>query len=106
MPFIAKLGDVTTDGGVIIGPGWPNITLNGIPLAKPGAGPVPGDKIAPHACCGAPGCFIHCISTVQAQRMIGRITINGLPMVVAGDIPTCGIPIASQTVPTLALAGP
>jgi uncharacterized Zn-binding protein involved in type VI secretion len=100
MPFIAKLGDVTADGGIIVGPGWPNVTLNGIPLAKI------ADSIAPHACCGAPGCEIHCVSKVQAQRMIGRITVNGLPMVVAGDIPTCGIPIASQTLPTLALAGP
>ena len=100
MPFIAKLGDVTADGGIIVGPGWPNVTLNGIPLAKI------ADVIAPHACCGAPGCEIHCISTVLAQRMIGRITVNGLPMVVAGDIPTCKIPIALQKIPTLAFAGP
>jgi len=106
MPFIAKLGDVTTDGGVIIGPGWPNITLNGIPLAKPGAGPFLGDKIAPHACCGEPSCIIHCKSTVEAQLMIGRITVNGLPMVVQGDIPTCGVPITIQNFPTPAFAGP
>jgi uncharacterized Zn-binding protein involved in type VI secretion len=106
MPFIAKLGDVTADGGVIVGPGWPNVTLNGIPLARPGAGEVLGDKIAPHACCGEPSCFIHCISTVEALIMIGRITVNGFPMVVQGDIPTCKVPIATQTIPTLAFAGP
>lgn len=100
MPFIAKLGDVTADGGVIVGPGWPNITLNGIPLSKT------GDTITPHACCGAPGCEIHCVSKVVPQRMTGRITINGLPMVVFGDIATCGLPIASQTLPTAAIAGP
>jgi len=106
MTFIVKVGDVTADGGVIVGPGWPNITLNGIPLSRPQVGKLSGDKIAPHACCGAPGCEIHCVSKVLAQRMVGRILINGLPMVVQGDVALCGFPIASQTVPTAAYAGP
>lgn len=107
MPFIVKLTDITYDGGIVVGPGWPTVTLNGIPLARPRMGPkIPGDKITPHACCPEPSCVIHCISEVQALRMIGRITINGFPMVVAGDPATCGFPIASQKVPTAAFAGP
>lgn len=100
MSFIAKVGDFTADGGLVVGPGWPNVTLNGAALAKP------GDTIAPHACCGAPGCDIHCVSKVAAQRMIGRITINGFPMVVFGDLATCGLPMASQGIPSMAVAGP
>ena len=106
MTFIVKVGDVTADGGVIVGPGWPNITLNGIPLSRPQVGKLSGDKIAPHACCGAPGCEIHCVSKVLAQRMVGRISINGAPMVVFGDLPTCGVPIAMQGIPAMATAGP
>jgi uncharacterized Zn-binding protein involved in type VI secretion len=100
MPFIAKIGDLTADGGIITGPGWPNVTINGAALTKP------GDSITPHACCGAPGCDIHCVSKVLAQRMIGRITVNGAPLVVFGDLPTCGVPIAMQGIPAMATAGP
>lgn len=106
MPFIAKIGDVTADGGIITGPGWPNITLNGIPLTRPQVGKLSGDSITPHSCCGAPGCDIHCVSKVLAQRMVGRITINGLPMVVHGDVALCGFPIAMQGSPAMAIAGP
>jgi len=113
MPFIVKIGDMTADGGIISGPGWPNITLNGIPLARPGTGTGAeglklADKITPHPCCGSPGCQVHCVSQVLAQRLIGRITVNGLPMVVMGDVPTCGPlgVISKQTIPTTAFAGP
>lgn len=96
--FLAKQLDVVSDRGYIVGGGWPGVTINGINAAKP------GDKVAPHACCGAPGCDIHCVAVMTAKLKM-NITINGAPVVVQGDLATCAEPVNRQTVPSAVFVG-
>ncbi len=97
--FLAKQLDVVSDRGFIVGGGWPNVTINGINAAKP------GDKVAPHLCCGSEGCDIHCIAVMTGLIKINQITINGIPVVVQGDLATCGEPVNRQTIPSAVFVG-
>lgn len=96
--FLAKQLDVVSDRGFIVGGGWPNVTINGIAAAKP------GDLVAPHLCCGAPGCDIHC-SAVMTAKLKPMITINGMPVVIQGDQATCAEPVNRQTIPSAVFVG-
>jgi uncharacterized Zn-binding protein involved in type VI secretion len=96
--FLAKQLDVVSDRGFIVGGGWPMVTINGIAAAKP------GDAVAPHACCGAPGCDIHCVAVMTA-KLKPQITINGMPVVVMGDQATCMEPVNRQTIPSAVFVG-
>ena len=98
--FLAKQLDVVSDRGFIVGGGWPNVTINGINAAKP------GDLVAPHACCGAPGCEIHCKAIMTGLLKAGQITINGIPVVIQGDLATCAEPVNRQTIPSAVFIGP
>lgn len=98
--FLAKQLDVVSDRGFITGGGWPGVTINGINAAKP------GDIVAPHACCGGPSpCEIHCVAVMTALLKVGQITINGLPVVVQGDLATCKEPVNRQTIPSAVFVG-
>lgn len=98
MPFIAKQLDIVSDRGVIKGIGHPNIRINGIPAAAL------GDKVAPHACCGSPGCEIHCKAVLMTGSIRPNIRLNGQPVIIAGDLATCKEPINRQGKPSLVMA--
>ena len=83
MAFVAKIGDVVLDRGVIMGPGHINVTINGVPLAAA------FDEVAPHGCCGAPSCEIHCVAFLEFGKIFPNITVNGQPIIVHGDQATC-----------------
>lgn len=89
MLFVAKLGDIVADRGIIIGPGHPNVLINGIPLAAA------GDLVAPHGCCGAPGCSIHCAAVLLLGRR-ANILVNGQPIITQTDLASCRDPITMQ----------
>jgi uncharacterized Zn-binding protein involved in type VI secretion len=96
MLFIAKLGDIVGDRGVITGPGHPTVLLNGIPLAAA------GDIVTPHSCCGVPGCEIHCVAVLLTGRR-ANITVNGQPIITQTDLASCLDPITMQRVVTTAM---
>ena len=96
--FLSKQLDIVSDRGYIVGGGWPNVTINGIAAAKP------GDVVAPHLCCGAPGCDSHC-AAVMTARVMPNITINGIPVVVQGDLASCGEPVNRQSIPSAVYVG-
>lgn len=83
MAFVAKIGDVVLDKGVIIGPGHINVMINGIALAAA------FDEVAPHGCCGAPTCESHCVAFLGFGEIFPNITVNGQPIIVHGDLATC-----------------
>lgn len=77
MPLISLVG-VDQAGGVITGPGKPNWTWNGSPIS------VLGDAVAGHG----PG--PHGGPTMVEGS--GWMTIDGIPVVHAGDAASCGHP--------------
>ena len=75
MPIVSLVG-IDTAGGTIKGPGKPNWTWNGAPIS------VVGDDVENHG----PG--VH-----QGPKMVqgsGWMTIDGIPVVHAGDAASCG----------------
>ncbi len=92
--FAAKQFDIVSDKGVIGGVGHPNIRINGIPMAAM------GDKVAPHACCGSPGCQIHCVAVLSMGKLRPNIRVNGQPIIVQGDLATCKESINRQGKPS------
>ena len=70
MAFVAKIGDVVLDRGVIMGPGHINVMINGVPLAAA------FDEVAPHGCCGSPGCEIHCVAFLEFGKIFPNITVS------------------------------
>jgi uncharacterized Zn-binding protein involved in type VI secretion len=95
--FAAKQLDIVSDRGVICGTGHPNVRINGIPMAAL------GDKVAPHACCGAPGCEIHCVAVLSMGSIRPNIRVNGQPIIIQGDVATCKEPINRQGKPSLVM---
>jgi len=96
--FAAKQFDIVSDRGAICGTGHPNVRINGIPMAAL------GDKVAPHACCGAPGCEIHCVAVLSMGSIRPNIRVNGQPIIIQGDVATCKEPINRQGKPSLVMA--
>jgi|LauGreDrversion4_2_1035121.scaffolds.fasta_scaffold39770_3 uncharacterized Zn-binding protein involved in type VI secretion len=99
MPFVAKIGDVVLDRGLIVGPGHINVRINGIPLAKV------WDEVAPHGCCPAPSCEIHCAAFLGLGYEVPNVLVNGQPIIVQGDLATCLDPITFSPLPTPIFAG-
>ena len=79
MPGVSLVG-VDTAGGVITGRRQSRVTVNGHTVA------VMGDDVASHAPCPAPAS--HC-AAVMVQGS-SRVTIDGIPIVRAGDAASCG----------------
>jgi uncharacterized Zn-binding protein involved in type VI secretion len=82
MPPAARVGDVTAHGGVIVGPGAPNVLIGGLPAALVGdmhacplidAAPHVGGPILP------PGALTVLISGRPAAAMGGLCTCTGPP---------------------------
>lgn len=79
MPAAARFGDITTHGGTIIGPGIPNVIIEGKPAA------VVSDL---HACALPPTNHQPTVSLFP----VGSVTvlIGGKPALRAGDVCLCG----------------
>ena len=79
MPPAARLGDVSTHGGVITGPGVPTVTIGGMPAA------VAGDT---HTCALPP--VVH--QPTVSPFPVGSTTvfIAGRPALRTGDTCICG----------------
>jgi uncharacterized Zn-binding protein involved in type VI secretion len=82
MPPAARVGDFTAHGGVIVGPGAPNVLIGGLPAALVGdmhacplidAAPHVGGPILP------PGALTVLISGRPAAAMGGLCTCTGPP---------------------------
>lgn len=79
MPAAARVGDVTTHGGTIVGPGMPTVLIGGQPAA------VAGDN---HVCAlPPPG---HQPTTSPFLLGSQTVLIGGKPAVRVGDTCLCG----------------
>ena len=79
---VQRVGDVNAVGGVIL-EGDPTVLVDGRPIAILGA------SVTPHPCCGAKGCPpTHCHAVTTATS--ATILVGGKPVVVTGDIDSCG----------------
>lgn len=83
MPGVARLGDILGPGGVLTAPVFPDVTVNGRPVA------VLGTAYSPHFCCGAKGCPpTHCFGTVIMGDF--NVTVHGVPVAYKGAPGLCG----------------
>ncbi len=90
---IQRVGDRNTAGGVILD-GDSTVLINGRAVA------VQGSSVSPHPCCGRRGCApTHCNAKTQANN--STVLINGVPLVLTGDIDTCGHARASGSTDVL-----
>ena len=79
---VQRVGDANEVGGIIL-EGDPTVLVDGRPIATIGA------SITPHPCCGAKGCPpVHCHAETTATS--ATVLVGGKPVVVLGDIDTCG----------------
>ena len=84
MPATQRVGDQNTAGGVIQN-GDDTVLINGRAVAIQGA------SVSAHPCCGQKGCPpTHCNAKTQANN--SSVLVNGVPLVLTGDIDTCGHP--------------
>lgn len=81
MPPAARITDITTHGGAVVGPGVATVLIGGMPAA------VLGDM---HACPIQPG------HPPSSPFVVGSATvmIGGRPAVRAGDLCACGAGVA------------
>ena len=84
MPAAQRVGDQDSAGGVILN-GDTTVLINGRAAAVRGA------SVSAHPCCGQRGCPpTHCSAKTQANN--STVLVNGVPLVLSGDIDTCGHP--------------
>jgi uncharacterized Zn-binding protein involved in type VI secretion len=82
MPAVQRVGDQDSAGGVILN-GDNTVLINGRAVAIQGA------SVSAHPCCGQKGCPpTHCNAKTQANN--SSVLVNGVPLVLTGDIDTCG----------------
>ena len=82
-----RIGDRNSAGGVILN-GDSSVLINGRAVAVQGA------SVSAHPCCGQRGCPpTHCNAKTQANN--STVLVNGIPLVLGGDVDTCGHPRAS-----------
>lgn len=86
MPAVQRVGDRNSAGGVITN-GDGSVLINGRAVAIQGA------SVSAHPCCGQKGCPpTHCNAKTQANN--SSVLVNGVPLVLTGDVDTCGHPRA------------
>jgi len=88
MPAVERVGDANSAGGVIMS-GDPSVLVNGQVIA------IQGSPVSPHPCCGRPGCGAHCAAVTTSSNF--TVLINGIPVVLVGDVDTCGHPRATSS---------
>ena len=82
MPSVQRIGDQNSAGGVILN-GDSSVLINGRAVAVQGA------SVSAHPCCGQRGCPpTHCNAKTQANN--STVLVNGIPLVLNGDVDTCG----------------
>jgi uncharacterized Zn-binding protein involved in type VI secretion len=79
MAFAARVGDTTTHGGTIIGPGAPTVLIGGMPAA------VAGDM---HACSLPPNTHQPTVSAFPSGS--SKVLIGGVPAIRTSDSCICG----------------
>lgn len=82
MPFAARVFDPTGHPGVIVGPGVPNVLINGLPVV------CMGDQ---HACAMPPPTGPHPPTPIVTASVTVRVGGRGVARV--GDVSACGAPI-------------
>jgi uncharacterized Zn-binding protein involved in type VI secretion len=86
VPAVQRVGDRNSAGGVITN-GDGSVLINGRAVAIQGA------SVSAHPCCGQKGCPpTHCNAKTQANN--SSVLVNGVPLVLTGDVDTCGHPRA------------
>jgi len=86
VPAVQRVGDQNSAGGVILN-GDNTVLVNGRAIAIQGA------SVSAHPCCGRKGCPpTHCNAKTQANN--SSVLVNGVPLVLTGDVDTCGHPRA------------
>jgi hypothetical protein len=81
-----RRGDPNTAGGVVTS-GVPSVRVNGRPIV------IPAQTVAPHPCCGQPGCSKHCSARTRGGS--STVRAGGRPVIRTGaDSDTCGHPRA------------
>lgn len=79
MAFAARVGDVTTHGGTIVGPGMPTVMIEGMPAA------VVGDT---HVCVLPPNTHQPTVSPFPAGS--ASVMASGVPLLRTTDTCLCG----------------
>ena len=88
-----RVGDRNSAGGVIVN-GDSSVLVNGRAVA------VQGVSVSAHPCCGQRGCPpTHCNAKTQANN--STVLVNGIPIILSGDVDTCGHPRASGSADVL-----
>ena len=89
MPPAARVGDVSTHGGVIVGPGVPTVLIAGMPAA------VAGDL---HVCPIPPPGHVPTVSPFPSGST--TVLVNGRPLLRTTDTCLCGA-MAAVGAPTV-----
>jgi uncharacterized Zn-binding protein involved in type VI secretion len=79
MPAAARVGDISTHGGTIIGPGVPTVLIGGMPAAV---------MLDSHTCPIPPPAHVPTVSPFTMGS--GTVLIGGFPALRVGDICGCG----------------
>lgn len=82
MPGAVRVGDINEAGGIAV-LGSTDVIINGRPAA------MILSPVTPHPCCGAPGCDAHCAAVIIGPGS-PSVMVNGKPMIVQGDVDSCG----------------
>lgn len=79
---VQRVGDISTGGGVAVGPGHPNVLINGRPAL------IPLTPFTPHQGCSVKGPQ-HCFGVVAIAGNATTVRANGLPLVLIGAPDSC-----------------
>ena len=93
MTFAARIGDLTAQGGLITGPGIPNVLIGGLPAA-----------VAVNAAASVHTCAVPVHGVTPFPLGSATVFIAGAPALRLGHLSACGAPIASG-MPTVLIGG-
>ena len=79
---VQRVGDISSGGGIGIGPGHSNVLINGRPAL------IPFTPFTPHEGCSKKGPQ-HCFGTVAIAGNATTVFANGLPLVLEGAPDSC-----------------
>lgn len=79
---VQRVGDLNSGGGVALGPGHPNVLINGRPAL------MPNTPFTPHPPC-SPKQPQHCGGVVAIVGNATTVRANGMPLVLDGAKDSC-----------------
>jgi uncharacterized Zn-binding protein involved in type VI secretion len=79
---IQRVGDLNSGGGVALGPGHPDVLIDGRPAL------IPGTPFTPHPPC-SPKQPQHCAGAVAVVGNATTVFANGIPLVLDGAKDSC-----------------